>query len=41
MVLVGFRYEPVSLDVNEVCFEEEHDIPNTRGKSRKIQGITE
>ena len=41
MVLVGFQYEPVSLDVNEVCFEGEHDIPNTREKSRKIQGITE
>ena len=41
MVLVGFQYEPVSLDVNEVCFEEEHDFLNTREKSRKIQGITE
>ena len=35
MALVGFQYEPVSLCVNEVCFEEEHDIPNTREKSRK------
>ena len=26
MALVGFWYELVSLDVNEVCFEEEQDI---------------
>ena len=34
MALVGFQYEPVSLDVNEVFFEEEEeqDIPNTREK---------
>ena len=30
MASAGFQYEPVSLDVNEVCFEEEQDIPNTR-----------
>ena len=41
MVLVGFQYEPVSLDVNEVYFEVEQDIPNTREKSRKIQSVTE
>ena len=41
MALVGFQYEPVSLDVNEVCFEEEQDIPNTREKSRKSQSVTE
>ena len=35
MALVGFQYEPVSLDVNEVCFEEEQVIPNTREKSKK------
>ena len=35
MALVGFQYEPVRLDVNEVCFEEEQDIPNTWEKSRK------
>ena len=23
MALVGFQYEPVSLNVNKVCFEEE------------------
>ena len=41
MALVGFKYEPVSLDVNKVCFEEEQDIPNTYEKSRKSQSITE
>ena len=40
MALVGFQYEPVSLDVNEVCFEEQ-DIPDTREKSRKSQSVTE
>lgn len=30
MDLVGFQYEPVSLYVNEACFEEEQDILNTR-----------
>ena len=34
-------YEPVSSDVNEVCFEEEQDIFNTREKSRKSQSVTE
>ena len=37
MVLVGVQYEAASLDVNEVCFEEEQDIPNTREKSGKGQ----
>ena len=41
MALVGFHYEPVTLDVNEACFDEEQDIPNTREKSRKSQSITE
>ena len=41
MALVGFQYEPVSLDVNEVCFEEEQNITNTHEKSRKSQSITE
>ena len=41
MALVGFQYETVSLDVNEVCFEEEQDIPNAREKSRKSQNVTE
>ena len=34
--LVGFQYEPVSLDVNKACFEEQ-GIHNTREKSRKSQ----
>ena len=37
MALAEFQYEPVSLDVNRVCFEEEQGIPNTREKSRKTQ----
>ena len=41
MALVGFQYEPISLDVNELCFEEEHDIPDTREKLRKFQSATE
>ena len=32
MALVGFQYEPLSLDVNKAYFEEEQDIPNTREK---------
>ena len=40
MALAGFQYEPMSLDVNEVCFDEEQDIPNTREKLRKSQGVT-
>ena len=34
--LVGFQYEPVNLDVNKACFEEQ-DIHSTREKSRKSQ----
>ena len=41
MALAGFYYEPESLNANEVCFEEEQDIPNTREKSRKSQNVTE
>ena len=41
MALVGFQYEPLSLNVNEVSFEEEQDIHNTREKSRKSQSVTE
>ena len=40
MALVGFQYEPVSLDVNDVCFEEEQNISNTRKISRKSKGFT-
>ena len=35
MALVVFQYEPVSLDLNKVCFEEEQDIPDTSEKSKK------
>ena len=37
MVLLGFQYESVSLDVNKVCFEEEQNIPKSRGKSKKVK----
>ena len=30
-----FQYEPEILDVTEVCFKEELDIPNAHEKSRK------
>ena len=41
MALVGFQYELLSLDVNEVCFEGEQDIPDTCKKPRKSQNVTE
>ena len=41
MALVGLQYEPVSLNIKEVCFEEEQDIPNIREKPRKSQSVTE
>ena len=41
MALVGFQYEPVSLDVNEVYIEGEEYILNTREKSGKSQSVTE
>ena len=28
MALVGFQCESVNLDVNEVCFDERHEIAN-------------
>ena len=31
----------MSLDVNKVCFDKEHDIPNTREKSRRSQSVNE
>ena len=40
MTLIGFQYEPISLDVNEICFEEEQN-PNTHEKSRKTQSVRE
>ena len=36
MALVGFQYEPVSSDVNEVCFEAEYDIPNAQEKVKTL-----
>ena len=39
MTLVGFHYQPVNLDVNEICFEEEQDISNTRDKSRTVKAL--
>ena len=41
MALVGFQYEPVNLDLNEICFEEVQNILNTREKSRKSQSVNE
>ena len=41
MALIAFQYEPVSLDINEVCFEEEQDITNTLEKWTKSQSVTE
>ena len=41
MTLVGCQYEQVSLNENEVCFEEEQDILNTHEKLRKSQSVTE
>ena len=41
MALVGFSYQPVSLNVNKVCFEEEYNIRNMLKKSRIFQTVTE
>ena len=41
MALVGLQYEPMSFDVQEVCFDEEQNILDTREKSRKSQSVTE
>ena len=41
MALVVFHYEPVGLDVNEVCFEEKRDISKTHEKLRKNQNVIE
>ena len=38
MALVGFQYEPVSLEINE--FDQQNN-PNTSEKLRKSQGVTE
>ena len=39
MVLVGFQYEPASLDVNEVYFDEKQDSPNTRENHEKVKAL--
>ena len=41
MALVSFQCKPMSLDVSEVCFDQEHDIPNTREQSRKSPSAAE
>ena len=41
MVSVGFQYTLVSLDVNEVCFDEEQGIFKMREKPRKSQSVNE
>ena len=40
MAVVGFQHEPVSLDVNEDCFEEEHRISLIHVKNqRKVTAL--
>ena len=39
MALVGVKHEPVGLDLNNVCFDEERDIPNTRKNQEKVEGL--
>ena len=39
--LLATASKAVSLDVNDVCFEEEQDIPNKHEKSRKSQSVLE
>ena len=39
MALIGFQNEPISLDVNKACFEEEQDITNTHEKSGNSQSL--
>ena len=41
MSLAGCQYEPVGLDVNEICFDVDQNIPNTPEKSRKIKNVNE
>ena len=38
MTLIGFQYEPISLDVNETCFEEEQN-PNTHENQEKLKAF--
>lgn len=39
MALVDLKFEPVSLDVHNDCFDEEQDILNTGEKSIKSQRV--
>ena len=39
MDLVGFPYELVTFDVNEVCFDEGLNIPDADEKSRKSRRV--
>ena len=41
MAFVGFQYESVSLNVNEIHFDEVQDISDTYEKSRKSKSISE
>ena len=40
MALIGFQFEPVSLRVNEVCFEGEQDIPNRRAMHSNVKYLS-
>lgn len=35
--MLGFQYEPESLNVHQVCIDEELEIFNTYEESRKIK----
>ena len=35
MALVGFHYEPMSLNVNKVCFKEEQNTWKIKEKSKR------
>ena len=35
MALVGFQYEPVSLDVNEICFFKENRVALIQVKNQE------
>ena len=40
MDLVGFPYEPVTFDLNEVRFDEGLNIPNADERSRKSRRVS-
>ena len=39
MALVEFHSEPRTLDINEVCFEEEQDIPMLVKNQEKFKAL--